>query len=142
MFLTQIVMQDLGAYKKMTGNLHLLIAHSWLHKVIHFLILIVRVSFCSYVQTTFNIPIGFLTESSGELGNKRNKAAIKKFSYNCNEQKQNFDVLSRRLWTSDPVLLYEQTFSQKIWSGRIRHLKPKIWWYNQLTECYTSWWPW
>ena len=27
MFLTQIVMQDLGAYKKMTGNLHLLIAH-------------------------------------------------------------------------------------------------------------------
>ena len=73
----------------------------------------------------FNIPIGFLTESSGELGNKRNKAAIKKFSRNCNEEKQNFDVLRRRLWTSDPVLLYEQTFSQKIWSERIRHWKPK-----------------
>ena len=57
--------------------------------------------------------------------NKRNKAAIKKFSRNCNEEKQNFDVLRRRLWTSDPVLLYEQKFSQKIRSGRIRHRKPR-----------------
>ena len=40
--------------------------------------------------------------------------------------RQNRDVLYRRLWATDPLLLYEMVYGQKVQAGKIRKSKSKI----------------
>ena len=71
------------------------------------------------MQENFDLPVGILKESSIELGNKLIKTACKRFSRKVSYAKEHRDVLTRRLWTSDPLLYYESQIRQKIRPGNI-----------------------
>ena len=78
-----------------------------------------------WVQETYDLPPGALTESTIETGHKVTKMARKRFSRKMSYSKEHRDILQRGLWTSDPILHYESTVLQNFQPGNIRKSKKK-----------------
>ena len=94
---------------KMTGNLHLLLAHvaDWIE----------------WIQTEYGIPPGCATESTLELGHQHVKRNQTRFSRLCSYIAENHDILVHLGWLSDPLLLWEKDIGQKIKPGNTRKAK-------------------
>ena len=66
------------------------------------------------MQETYNIPPGRLTEGTIERGHGRVKLITICFSRNTSFKAEITDVLTRCLWASDVLLLWERHYGQKM----------------------------
>jgi hypothetical protein len=66
------------------------------------------------VQETYSIPPGRFTEGTIERGHGRVKLNTNCFSRNHSFKAQITDVLTRCLWASDVLLLWERHYGQKM----------------------------
>jgi len=102
----QYYVEDLGPWKSMTANLHMLVAHvaDWVQ----------------YIQENYDIPPGRCTEGSLEAGHAVVKKCLQRFSRKCSFKLANYDVMVRGFWTSDLLLHYEKNIGQRIRVGAAR----------------------
>ena len=98
--------KELGSYQNMTSNFHKVLCHGK--------------SFIKFAQNELGVPLGALSEGSIERGNKQNKSMVKRFSRKNSFVNESYDVLNRRLWQSDPKLIWEQRVNTKICRGNLR----------------------
>ena len=88
------ITKEFKEIKNMTASVHMLLSHGHL--------------FLDWSQKDVGVCLGELTESSIEAGNKDNKLNKNLFSRRNGLKNQNHDIMTRRLWTADPLILYQE----------------------------------
>ena len=78
-----------------------------------------------WAQENIGVPLGALTERSIEKGNKQNKECLKRLSRKNSYTNENSDIFLRRMWESDPIILWELNLNWKLTRGKIRQRKQK-----------------
>ena len=101
--------KELGEYQKMTGTVHKILSHGR--------------AYIEWAQHEVGVPLGALTEGSIEMGNKQNKTCIRSFSRKDSFVNESTDVFVRRMWGSDPLIIWEETQNTKLRRGNIRKRK-------------------
>ena len=104
-----LVVRDITPYHKLTGVMLSLLCHGDLY--------------IAYSQKHLGVPLGALTESSIEGGNKVNKPFKHIFSHKNDIKKENTDIFTRRLLVSDPLLVIDEENRQIIKSGNFQKRK-------------------
>lgn len=106
------VMCDVGNFANITANTHLLLCHASLYM--------------RWAQEEVGVSLGQLSENSIKIGNKCNMQCRKLYSdKNCIKWETK-DIFMRRLWISDPYLICEGIYKQKIRRGHIKKNKKKV----------------
>ena len=104
------IISDLGDYGHFTGTTHSLLVHGSLY--------------IRWAQDELGVSIGSLSENALKMGNKVNLQHRKLFSRKNNIKKETYDIFKRVLSTSDPYLLLEGVYKQKLRKGNINNKSP------------------
>ena len=104
------IISDLGDYGHFTGTTHSLLVHGSLY--------------IRWAQDELGVSIGSLSENALEMGNKVNLQHRKLFSRKNSIKKETYDIFKRVLSTSDPYLLLEGVYKQKLRKGNINNKSP------------------
>ena len=104
-----LVVRDITPYHELTGVMHSFLCHGDLY--------------IAYSQKHLGVPLGALTESSIEGGNKANKHIKHVFSHKNDIKKDDTDIFTRRLLVSDLLLVINEENRQIIKSENFRKRK-------------------